>query len=407
MKRERMTRSLCALALILFAGSAFRAAAAAQAAAGEAKPQVRLALSFAQVDVGDTFEAAIWLQGFTGDYSDIQGYEIRIDYDPELLEPVTDGNESALKPKVFAGGASPMTLANRIDTAAGSIHISQVTTKKGNLLFAGYGKAGELRFKALKAGEAQLTQSKSIVIKADNPGVNIIHTVNAPTVVIGTSGSVSGGSEQTDTVGEEPEKKGGSVTKDQALRVFRDYGQIASMSWAADAIASFSRSKVMQGTPAGNFEPRKNITRAEFAKTAVVALGLDMTQRLTPTFADVPKTAWHYDYVETAAEYGLVEGSTRGGRAVFLPNEPITRAEIAAVVSRFLRGFEGFPGTAAAVDIPFADVSADHWAYEDIRYLHQFELLKGKSADRFAPADNASRAEAAVLLERLLALRDG
>ncbi|GIQ62893.1 hypothetical protein PACILC2_14610 [Paenibacillus cisolokensis] len=118
------------MALILFAGSAFRAAAAAQAAAGEAKPQVRLALSSAQVDVGDTFEAAIWLQGFTGDYSDIQGYEIRIDYDPELLEPVTDGNESALKPKVFAGGASPMTLANRIDTAAGSIHISQVTTKR-------------------------------------------------------------------------------------------------------------------------------------------------------------------------------------------------------------------------------------------------------------------------------------
>ncbi|GIQ62894.1 hypothetical protein PACILC2_14620 [Paenibacillus cisolokensis] len=54
---------------------------------------------------------------------------------------------------------------------------------------------------------------------------------------------MSGGSEQTDTVGEEPEKKGGSVTKDQALRVFRDYGQIASMSWAADAIASFPEAR--------------------------------------------------------------------------------------------------------------------------------------------------------------------
>ena len=51
----------------------------------------------------------------------------------------------------------------------------------------------------------------------------------------------------------------------------------------------------------------------------------------TQKFTDVPKDAWYADEVAYCAEYGLMIGD---GNGKFRPDEPITRAEIAAVVSR-------------------------------------------------------------------------
>ncbi|MFD1954821.1 S-layer homology domain-containing protein [Paenibacillus thailandensis] len=57
--------------------------------------------------------------------------------------------------------------------------------------------------------------------------------------------------------------------------------------------------------------------------------------------------------------------------------------------------------------LPFADVPAAHWAYEDIRLLYGLKLLEGKSDRQFAPGDKASRAEMAVLLDRVLTRLNG
>ncbi|MFD1955633.1 S-layer homology domain-containing protein, partial [Paenibacillus thailandensis] len=329
---------ICMLAYVLFGLQP-----AAIAAGQEAKlPQVRIVTSAAQAQVGDVFEVAVWLQGFTGDYADIQGYEVHLAFDASLVQPVAEIGDPALKPAVFQAAAGPMTLVNSIDAESGTVKVSQITTKKGSLLFAGYGKIGTVTFKAASPGVVRFSQTKSIVIKADNPGVNVIHTINSASVeIVPAGGAAAGGAAETqEQIGEAPSESGSGVTDEQALQAFKDYGDVAALSWAKDAIGAFARSKVLQGSPSGYFEPRRSMTRAEFAKTAVVALGLDMKQQLKPTFADVPKTAWHYDYVETAAQYGLVQGTPLGAAKYFKPNDPITRAEIAAIVARVLRELE-------------------------------------------------------------------
>ena len=51
-----------------------------------------------------------------------------------------------------------------------------------------------------------------------------------------------------------------------------------------------------------------------------------------PTFADVPKDAWYFDYVETAAEAGILSGK---GDGRFAPDDNITVAE-AVKIAAFL-----------------------------------------------------------------------
>lgn len=405
----RLSKRLPLAVFVMLLGMLPALQPAAQAAAGKL-PQVRIVVSASQAQVGDIVEAAVWLQGFTGSYADVQGYEIHLSFDPSLLQPVAaSGEAAALTPGVFAAAAGPMTLANQIDAEAGEVRISQITTKKGSLLFAGYGKVGTIGFKALSAGDAKLNQTKSIVIKADNPGINMIHTVNSPVVRIGPAeeAAAAGPADTVEQVGEAPPKPGSSVSPEQAIQSFKDAATIQTLAWAKEEIGALAQAKVLQGNSAGYFEPRRNMTRAEFAKTAVVALGLDMKQQLTPTFADVAKPAWYYDYVETASHYGLIQGAAIAGGNAYRPNDPITRAEIAAVLARALRELEGGSAGEAEPALPFADVRTNDWAAADIRLLYGLKLLEGKTADRFAPSDNASRAEITVLLGRLLSYVNG
>ena len=56
---------------------------------------------------------------------------------------------------------------------------------------------------------------------------------------------------------------------------------------------------------------------------------------------------------------------------------------------------------ALAADMPFADVPADAWYYDDVANAAAAGLIAGKSADTFAPDDNLTCAEAAKLAAAL------
>lgn len=366
----------------------------------EQLPQIRLVPSASHVEVGETFEVAIWMQGFIGAYSDIEGFEVHVNFDPALLQPITEkGIETTLFPK----NASLMTLINSSDPK-GSIKIGQALTQRNQGLFSGYGKIGTMSFKAKEAGEAKLTQAKSIVIKPENPGINIIHKINHPTVVIGEriEGQNPSGKETTETVGDQPKKTSTSQTKEQIIQSFKDYQEIAKADWAVDAIAQLAENRVIQGSNEGKFEPKRNMTRAEFAKAAVIALGLDMKQQKDSTFSDIQKSDWFYDYVETAAQHGLIQGSTQNGKTVYIPQQTITRAEISTILSRVLQQTQKGALASSASSNAFQDVHENHWAKKDIDLLAANGLMKGRTANQFAPNENATRAEVCVLLVRLL-----
>lgn len=371
------------------------------ASSGFELPMVRLVPSSYHVKSGDIVEVAIWLQGFTGDYSKVQGYEVHLNFDKALLVPVE--GETKLTPSVFKKTSNPMSLLNKVNSS-GTVQIAEAITSKSAKLFTGYGKVGTVKFRAVKAGSAKLSQSKSIIIQPDNPGINIVHQVNHPTITISANGAGTGKvNEVVETVGDKAEKKVSLPTSKEIISGFKDQSALTKVKWAENAIISLAASEVLVGTNEGNFEPLRHMTRAEFAKAAVTALELDMTQKMVPSFSDINTTDWYYDYVETAASYGLIQGSAnKSGAILFKPSSPITRAEIAAILTRYLT--EG-DSNSSVQTAPFTDIQS-HWAKSSISYLYNNKLIQGKSESKFAPNDMANRAEVSVMLNRIQDLAD-
>lgn len=367
-----------------------------EAQAMTTKPKIHIALSKQQVDVGETFEMAIWLQNFSQDYAGIEGFEIRIKYDPELIELVEDQSTFYLN-AIF--NSSSETVLNRLGDD-GEIGLAQFVQPGNNTnLFSGYGKVGLITFKALKEGIAKFEQFKSIVIMPGNVGMNIKHDTSHPSVVIG-KGVVQ--KVESKEVGQEPTVKPKMLSSQEVLQRFKDVSEISSISWAKDNIAELARLQIVNGTPEGYFYPNRLMTRAEFAKVVVLTLGLDMVQQQSPTFVDIKKTDWFYDYVETAAAYGLINGVIEDGERFFKPNNPITRAEISSILSKALTNVLGKAIHVASLEYPFSDVGSSHWAKDHILRLYQQQIIRGKSENTFAPEDHATRAEISAMLARFL-----
>jgi hypothetical protein len=78
---------LCAAVVLTIVG--FVPAVFVQAASADtAIPKIHLAASAKQVQAGDTFEVGIWLQNFNENYSGIEGFQVRLKYDPAFIIPV-------------------------------------------------------------------------------------------------------------------------------------------------------------------------------------------------------------------------------------------------------------------------------------------------------------------------------
>jgi len=109
-------------------------------------------------------------------------------------------------------------------------------------------------------------------------------------------------------------------------------------SASKDAILKLNYAGVLAGYPDGTFKPDQEVTRAEFAKVAVLALGYTEAQVLlfnAPTkFPDVAKDHWANGYINVAVANGILKGDTSGK---FRPDDTVTVAEVLTVLVRGLK----------------------------------------------------------------------
>ncbi|RKN80721.1 S-layer homology domain-containing protein [Paenibacillus ginsengarvi] len=170
--------------------------------------------------------------------------------------------------------------------------------------------------------------------------------------------------------------------------------------WAKADIELLASKLIVKGASADAFKPDQSITRAEFASLLVRALGIAEEKTGRTAFTDVPNDAWFAGSVAAAASKGLVTGVEEKR---FSPNESITREQMALMISRAL-AMTGKKASASSDKLMvFADrgtISA--WAQAAVAEAVQAGLMNGVDADRFAPAEQASRAQVAVLLKRML-----
>ena len=147
------------------------------------------------------------------------------------------------------------------------------------------------------------------------------------------------------------------------------------------------------GYPDGTVQPNGQITRAE-ATTIFFRLLTDESRdaNLTRTnnYADVAADAWYNTAVSTMTKAGIVDGYPDG---TFRPDAPITRAEMAKIISLFAKLDKS--------ESRFSDI-AGHWAEAYIRLAAGNGWIEGYPDGTFGPQRNITRAETATMINRVL-----
>lgn len=148
------------------------------------------------------------------------------------------------------------------------------------------------------------------------------------------------------------------------------------------------------GYPDSTVRPQNGITRAEVA-TIFFRLLTDETRNANSTksnsYSDVAAGAWYNHAVSTLSAMGIVKGDSHGK---FNPNAPITRAEFAAIAARF-------DDKANTTAVDFSDI-ASHWAKNEISAAANNGWINGYTDGTFRPNNKITRAEAMMLVNRVL-----
>ncbi len=139
----------------------------------------------------------------------------------------------------------------------------------------------------------------------------------------------------------------------------RDYKDVADELWSVTAISYMSNLKMVKGYPDGNFRPYANITRAEFAAMATRFANIGEGNK---TFTDVDRSHWAYEVIQKAAQAGWISGYPDGS---FKPDQPITRGEVVTITNRMLNRFadKDYVDHNLNKIINYTDIDKSHWAY--------------------------------------------
>ena len=166
--------------------------------------------------------------------------------------------------------------------------------------------------------------------------------------------------------------------------------------WAKDYVNRAADAGWVNGVGGGLFQPNGTLTRAMFVTMLAGLAGVDEADYPGSTFSDVSVGQWYAPSVAWAASEGIVSG-TGDGR--FEPNRNITRQEMAQIMAGYLawKGVDTHPtADPSAYNIPDrADIAP--WALDSVCFCYEKGLLSGGDHG-FAPLDNATRAQACVVL---------
>lgn len=117
-------------------------------------------------------------------------------------------------------------------------------------------------------------------------------------------------------------------------------------------------------------------------------------------FKDVSEGHWAYQAISNIKEKGLIYGK---GDGYFAPEDSLTRAELATIVSRLLESEKLNLNIEKndSIDREYSDLK-EHWAKEDIDKLTLYQIVEGYGDNTFKPDKNVSRAEAAKIISSLI-----
>ncbi|MEF2246868.1 outer membrane protein assembly factor BamB family protein [Paenibacillus sp. IITD108] len=162
--------------------------------------------------------------------------------------------------------------------------------------------------------------------------------------------------------------------------------------WAEQQVSQLAATGVISGFPDGTFRPGAEVTREQYLAMLVKKLGIPAKARAL-AFDDVSAARWSRASIETAAALGWIDSD----EASFKPNQPITREEAAVWTARALALTEQEDALAEVED----RLAIQSHYRGLIGAIIAKEIIMGYEDGSFKPKRTLSRAEAAVILNRL------
>ena len=176
------------------------------------------------------------------------------------------------------------------------------------------------------------------------------------------------------------------------------YVDVPATAWYAPYVEYATVNKLMSGIGNRCFSPDTVLTRGMFVTVLGQLAQIDEVAYPGTSFNDVEIGRWYAPFVEWAAQHDVVSGT---GNGRFEPNAPITREQMAAILFRYTeyRGAD----TAGRTDLSrFSDSAAvADYAREALAWAVSAGLLQGRSDGTLDPSGSATRAQTAVILQRL------
>lgn len=202
----------------------------------------------------------------------------------------------------------------------------------------------------------------------------------------------------TVTVVDDTDEEEVSIIED--AKPLTPFDDMLNYDWAEKAVGVMATLGVTEGIADTSYYPGQDITRGEFI-TMLMRVCKQKSSKGTEAFGDVDEDSYQYESIMTAKALGIAKGDENGN---FRPDDTITRQDVCALVYRtMLKMNKVNPEIDADEYISqFSDKdSIASYATECVAGLIRAKIIIGVDNGLVRPVDNMTRAEAAVLLNRL------
>ena len=292
----------------------------------------------------------------------------------------TVGTDKTVTLTFALDGADKGNYVLAADAGTGEFNKAEITKKMSGSIGGGSSSSGskyyDVTYKVGKGGTISGSDSESVKANA--------YPTKTPKVTAKDGYEFKGWSLDGKTIVDPSDVR---IKEDTTFTAIFDSNKTADLN-KEDHIA------YVRGYEDGTFAPNKSITRAE-AITIFARLmneKMDVEASYNSSFSDVKAGAWYANYIGYMEDYNIINGYEDG---TFRPDAAITRAEFAAMASRFDK-LENTDKNA------FTDVAASHWAINSINSAYAKGWIGGYPDGTFRPNQNISRAEVVSIVNNML-----
>ena len=193
--------------------------------------------------------------------------------------------------------------------------------------------------------------------------------------------------------------------------------------WAENTINELADKGIVNGVSVTEFNPDGTVTRAEFLKMAMEAMGVETVTVRNGECLDAKNTDWYAPYLQSALDKGLIPDNMVAGFKLDVKRQedgsikaiysgafngyiPIVREEMAVIAQymyQYTRNANTMKNMKPGEDLPFTDADdISGWAHETVKLAYAQGFIDGMGDGTFEPKSAMTRAEAATIISRMI-----